>query len=312
MHLLLCVIHIFVEFSTHSDATDSRSSTMAPFTTTSPKSILSLAAKMPNASSVILSNINASIPDYNNTFHILPQPPIWLNETFHFFFNPPSINDILVDSNRTVNFNCTTNPIYRYDNGYNITTGSIYQTDEQAEFFNRTFVVVIKSHNGAVAKIAYKAPKKTPHKFHGKVWDIGPDLHETISMHIRLNTPHNFTIEAMHIGYVTISLTLFDTDNVEFVNAGLARMMSYSNYKITAKRADKLADFVFDCSAAAVAILISFGIGCVTDTESLKRQLKYPVSLVIGFCCQFLVMPVVSHIIMQFYDAIHLGKSKLI
>ena len=93
----------------------------------------------------------------------------------------------------------------------------------------------------------------------------------------------------------------------EFVNAGLARMMSYSNYKITAKRADKLADFVFDCSAAAVAILISFGIGCVTDTESLKRQLKYPVSLVIGFCCQFLVMPVVSqynHAILN-YDAIN-------
>ena len=75
-------------------------------------------------------------------------------------------------------------------------------------------------------------------------------------------------------------------------------ILSTSIFAEATKKPEKLADFIFDCSAAAVAILISFGIGCVTDTDSIKRQLKYPVSLLIGFCCQFLLMPVVSTIML--------------
>ena len=59
-------------------------------------------------------------------------------------------------------------------------------------------------------------------------------------------------------------------------------------------RGDRPADIVFNSAAAAIAIVISFGIGASTEMEGLKRQLKNPIALIIGFCCQFIIMPLVS------------------
>lgn len=69
--------------------------------------------------------------------------------------------------------------------------------------------------------------------------------------------------------------------------------MAASQYPVTAVRGERTADLVFNGCAAAIAIIISFGMGAVTDTDSLKTQIKYPVSLIIGFCSQFIIMPVV-------------------
>lgn len=59
-------------------------------------------------------------------------------------------------------------------------------------------------------------------------------------------------------------------------------------------RKSRLSDLVFDYCVAAVGIIISFGIGAITDMASLKHQLKYPIPLVIGFIVQFLLNPLVS------------------
>lgn len=210
-----------------------------------------------------------------------------LNGTFHFVFSPPSINDLLVNSNQTVNFSC--NVDHQFPNVFNDSIGNTQLTQDN-DHLNTTLLVTITSLNQDVAGIS------TYHFVQGKKGArlLLPVVEKTKSMQIKLNDNNNFTIKAMKIGYVTFLLTLLESESIDMAKAGFAKQLSSSEYQVQVQRAEKLADFVFDCSAAAVAILISFGVGCVTDTESIKKQLKYPVSLLIGFCCQFLLMPVVS------------------
>lgn len=211
-----------------------------------------------------------------------------LNGTFHFVFSPPSINEMLVNSNQTVNFSCYVD--HQFPNVFNDSIGNTKLAQDN-DHLNTSFVVTITSLNHNVAGIS------TYHFVRQKRGArlLLPVVEKTKSMQIELNDSNCFTIKAMKIGYVTFLLTLFETESIEMAKAGFARQLSSSEYHVQVERPEKLADFVFNCSAAAVAILISFGVGCVTDTESIKKQLKYPVSLLIGFCCQFLLMPVVSN-----------------
>lgn len=224
------------------------------------------------------------------TFHSIPNQggiPLTGNETFQFFFNPSSINALLVDSNITVNFNCTSNIIphqYIHDN----TSNNTYHVSNPSP--NTKLLVTITSSDADVAAlVSYNEEKKDVLD----TSETGPHLQGQIFMHINLNEEHNFTIHALRLGYATMSVSLLNTNNEEMAKVG-AQTLAQGEVHLSITRVPKPADFVFDCSAAAIAILISFGIGCVTDTESLKRQMKYPVSLVIGSCCQFLLMPVVS------------------
>ncbi|CAG5118443.1 unnamed protein product, partial [Candidula unifasciata] len=104
---------------------------------------------------------------------------------------------------------------------------------------------------------------------------------------------HNFSVEARHIGRVTMSVALVDVvGDKRMPQASYVQAVAASQYPVTAVRGERIADLVFNISAATIAIIISFGIGGVTDTDSLKRQIKFPVPLIIGFCCQFIIMPV--------------------
>lgn len=113
------------------------------------------------------------------------------------------------------------------------------------------------------------------------------------------DTNVNATPQALHVGRVTMSVAVVDKDTAASLASNgklsnIVQAVAASEFPVTTVREQRTADLVFDSSAAAIAILISFGIGCCTDTDSVKRQLKHPVSLVIGFCCQFILMPVVS------------------
>lgn len=198
-------------------------------------------------------------------------------------------------------------PYYRHESSIatdgtaltaNISKSSTQSQDNSGKYWtipkSKRYLVLIKSNNGRIVKIFPQKPDIwTQHSRYALQYNQR-DLRDEILMYIFLNENFNFTVEAMHIGYVTMSVTLLDTDSEQLVRSGQFNALAQSSYPLVTKRADKVADTVFDISAAVVAILISFGIGCVTDKESLKRQLKYPVSLLIGFLCQFLLMPVVS------------------
>nr|KAG5705876.1 hypothetical protein BaRGS_030766 [Batillaria attramentaria] len=119
-------------------------------------------------------------------------------------------------------------------------------------------------------------------------------------MEVRMDQQHNFSIQALHVGRVTMNVAVVEKDSTSLADNGkvpdhsIIQAVAASEFPVTTVRGQRTADIVFDSSAAAIAILITFGIGCCTDTESVKKQLKFPVSLIIGFCCQFILMPVVS------------------
>lgn len=238
---------------------------------------------------------NISSPE-SVTFQRLPHSPLWQNETFRFFFNPLSINDLVVASNRTVDFNCTSNNILQYvNNSTGSQSGNFSQTKDRLDFSNISLIVVIQAQDREIAGLLLTKDSQDGEMDNGeKMAGENPATSSLIYKSIQLNSKNNFTVLAMHMGYATMSVTLTDTNDFEKVKQGAYHTLAHAEYDIQTSRAVRPSDFAFNCSAAAIAILISFGIGCVTDTESLKKQLKYPVSLVVGFCCQFLILPVVS------------------
>ncbi|XP_069127206.1 uncharacterized protein [Argopecten irradians] len=281
--------------------------------------VLAVSAALKSPSNITTTSTFQSQQSFLN---VSPTPaaslsPRVVNETFQIFLNPPSINELQVNSNQTIIFNCTTTSgrsatTHQYDDNNNANTSttnngsslpplpphrapSVHQTaatngNGSTHVTRRRYQVVIKTSNGEVAKL-YKWDKNKKRK---NFYDNSDYHYDKIRMHVYLDEEYNFTVEAMHIGYVTLSVTLLDLDSEQSANEGGYLPLSHAEFTMTSSREAKTADFVFDCSAAAVAILISFGIGCVTDTESLKRQLKYPMSILIGVCCQFLLMPVLA------------------
>lgn len=221
------------------------------------------------------SNLTISV---NMSSATSPMPPSISNGSFQLHFHPESINDLIRGCNATVYFNCTLKG--KADDKH---SGEIHGTN------TTTYYAWVSTGNAHIVQFIIPSAMvdEDPNRE-----DI---LKKDLKLPIHINGVNNFTVQAMHIGYVTVFVTIFGTSSIVMARSSQAsQAVGQGDYKVAVKPRPKTADFVFDCSAAAVAILISFGIGCVTDTENLKRQLKYPVSLVIGFCCQFLLMPVVS------------------
>ena len=199
------------------------------------------------------------------------------NETFLVYFNPATINSLTVHSQRSVQFNCSPATPDLPAPRPNGTSQDLLPPPECTQY--RLLVVT----SDAKVAVPSSAPRHDTHSVEGR--------ERYAIMSIGAQRDHNFTIEAMHIGRVTMSVALLNMDGsmLDVQRSHLVQAVS-----VTVRRERRVADLVFDSSSAAVAILISFGIGCVTDMDSLKKQLKYPVSLVIGFCCQFILIPVVS------------------
>lgn len=233
--------------------------------------------------STIFPEINCSaVPISVNMSSATVTTPLLFNGTFQLNFYPESINELVRDCNTTVYFNST----FEEEGDKNVI--EIQNVISTVEYYAR-----VVSGNPAIVQFVKHADMvvKTP----GREEIPNPQFVSELKFPIQINGVNNFTIQAMHIGYVTVFVTIFGTGSLVMARSSqLNQPLGQGELKVAVVSRQKPADFVFDCSAAAVAILISFGIGCVTDTENLKRQLKYPVSLVLGFCCQFLLMPVVS------------------
>ncbi|XP_029639629.1 sodium/bile acid cotransporter [Octopus sinensis] len=90
--------------------------------------------------------------------------------------------------------------------------------------------------------------------------------------------------------------TIFSTSGLHSSQVQAISVGSQKNVPHLASviRKSRVSDVVFDYSIAAVGIIITFGLGAMTDVASLKHQLKYPVPLVIGFIVQFLLNPLIA------------------
>ena len=64
-------------------------------------------------------------------------------------------------------------------------------------------------------------------------------------------------------------------------------------YKVAVIREDRALDKVFLGTVIILLVFANVGMGCKIDLEVVKEVLRRPVAPAIGFCCQFLVMPLV-------------------
>lgn len=138
---------------------------------------------------------------------------------------------------------------------------------------------------------------------------------QAVFIRIRLNMESNFTIQALQAGRVSMEVMFHHADDVKGMDAssashvvGSLQPVSDNNldYPVTLYRKQRMADFVFNSAAAAIAIIISFGIGCATKVDLVKHQLKFPVSLLVGFCCQIIIMPMVSVLVRHLLAGINI------
>ena len=66
-------------------------------------------------------------------------------------------------------------------------------------------------------------------------------------------------------------------------------------YKVTVIREDRALDSIFLTTIIVLLLIANVGMGCKIDLDVVKEVLRRPVAPTIGFCCQFIVMPLVSN-----------------
>ena len=65
-------------------------------------------------------------------------------------------------------------------------------------------------------------------------------------------------------------------------------------YKVTVIREDRALDSIFLTTIIVLLLIANVGMGCKIDLAVVKEVLRRPIAPTIGFCCQFIVMPLVS------------------
>ena len=65
-------------------------------------------------------------------------------------------------------------------------------------------------------------------------------------------------------------------------------------HKVTVIREDRALDRIFLITIIVLLLIANVGMGCKIDLDVVKEVLRRPIAPTIGFCCQFIVMPLVS------------------
>ena len=65
-------------------------------------------------------------------------------------------------------------------------------------------------------------------------------------------------------------------------------------YKVAVIREDRALDTIFLITIIVLLLIANVGMGCKIDLDVVKEVLRRPIAPTIGFCCQFIVMPLVS------------------
>ena len=66
------------------------------------------------------------------------------------------------------------------------------------------------------------------------------------------------------------------------------------NYDVVVIRGKKLLNDIFIVVVVVMVLIANVGMGCIIELKEVKEVLRRPVAPLIGFLCQFVIMPVVS------------------
>ena len=65
-------------------------------------------------------------------------------------------------------------------------------------------------------------------------------------------------------------------------------------YRVAVIREERVVDIIFLASVTILVVLGNTGMGCKVELDVVKKVLKRPLAPCIGFCCQYIIMPLVS------------------
>lgn len=119
-----------------------------------------------------------------------------------------------------------------------------------------------------------------------------------------------FSVQGLFLGRTVLKLNLRPFNNgselLDSETSTLASLMqdgsadplyeetSSVEYKVAVIRKERAVDRMFLGLVAVLVVLGSIGIGCKVDLAVVKEVLIHPVAPIIGFCCQYVIMPLVS------------------
>ena len=98
----------------------------------------------------------------------------------------------------------------------------------------------------------------------------------------------------LHVHLVTDSYLLISQQEIGFAINGRDVVGYEQSFYVTVIRKQRVIDTIFIVVVISIIIVINLCLGCETKLEIIKAHLRRPLAPLIGFCSQFLIMPLVS------------------
>lgn len=103
----------------------------------------------------------------------------------------------------------------------------------------------------------------------------------------------NLNVTGVFIGYAHVAVNLWGRVSNETQYKQLLGKSEFS--RIPVIRAKRAIDKIFVSIIILLVSIAFINMGCTLDMVVVKETLKRPVGPTIGFCCQYLFMPLVNH-----------------
>jgi len=149
-----------------------------------------------------------------------------------------------------------------------------FQLTNMEDFDNRFLEVEVKSIHPEIASIQYV----------GNSNDFSPNTNWTSS----------FNLTAKFLGYSQIVVELWGNVSTNQQAKGRELVAQSGFGKVAVVRHPRTIDKAFIYTIAILVSVAFINMGCLLDLEIVKATLKKPIGPAIGFCCQYLFMPLVA------------------
>ena len=110
-----------------------------------------------------------------------------------------------------------------------------------------------------------------------------------------INGTFDVTINSGVIGQALLEFSLNEVDVNNLTSVTLSQ-----TYDVIVIRKLRPVDTIFRLVVYCVQILVLTGFGAELDFQIVKDTLRKPVAPAIGFCCQYLMMPLVGHFLLRY------------
>lgn len=97
---------------------------------------------------------------------------------------------------------------------------------------------------------------------------------------------------AVRIKYTAYNSAELPDDSVDLEATNTTAESTWMHVAVVRK--DRMIDHIFLGLVTLMVIIANIGMGCKIEMPVVKEVLKRPIAPIIGFCCQYLIMPLVS------------------